>query len=241
MHGARRAVAASGIVGLMGFVASSFALEAFADTPTVLVSSGVSLVADGMPSIFDPTVIWYTAPTCTAAPPAAGLPGAVVAAGAPGDELLPAVLTRSSIYGSTPRQLFYSNPPRPVATCNPYQLLSNLGADGSWLYFVDNQGPNGGWGLEKRSRDANVEDASMLLADLSALLGPAASLRAAEILEVGDYGVLFVILHTDVSDVMVEYRQTDGFLINSFVAAGGSFALHSMQKPYLYFRMSCKY
>jgi len=217
MHGTRRAVAAQRIVGFLAFVVLSFGLEAFADTPTVLIPSGVSFFASDLPTLYDPTMIWYSIPNCTQII-GAGLPG-VVAAGAPGDETSPASITRGASYGATPRLILNVNPLRPVATCNPYQLVSNIATDAESLYFVDNQGPSGHWALERRSRNANVADPSTLLVDLGT------ALSSAEV-NAEDTGVLFVIEHTATYDVLVEYN-TSGGLINGFIDFSSS--LYNMQ------------
>ena len=84
--------------------------------------------------------------------------GQVAPLGASGDELSPALITRASLAVASPRAIFSFNPPRPVGTCNPYQLLSDVVTDGTFLYYVDNQGSGGRAALWQRDRLANPED-----------------------------------------------------------------------------------
>ncbi len=86
-------------------------------------------MVDNSPNRDDPTIIWATAPACNL--------------GMPGDEMQAALISRASTSIATARAIFSFNPPRPVAVCNPYKLLSNIRAVGSDLYFIDNQGPDG--------------------------------------------------------------------------------------------------
>lgn len=107
---------------------------------------GINLVADGVHEVGyqrntqqaitnDPGIIWATKPSCTSLPDANP--------GIPGEELLPALFTRGSTFGVTPRRILDINPTRPLATCNPYQLQSNLVMDDDYVYYVDNGGANG--------------------------------------------------------------------------------------------------
>ena len=64
------------------------------------------------------------------------------------------------------RTLYEVNPTRPVATCNPHRLLSNVFVFGPDIYFVDNQGPDGHAALWRRPRDSNVGEGSQLLVDM---------------------------------------------------------------------------
>jgi hypothetical protein len=181
--------------------------------PQELVSSGVSSVVRDTPNLVDSTLFWTTAPTCS---------------NAAGDELKPALINRASLFVSRPRAIFSFNPPRPVATCNPYRLLSNVATDGSFLYFVDNQGPAGHAVLWRRPPLANAEDASQLLVDLGA------GLTNAELLVFGNY--VFAILHRpNTFDVIVEYLKTGEFL-NGNVEFAGPDELSNMQYDgrYLY-------
>jgi hypothetical protein len=101
-----------------------FPFAAHAQAPIPLVPSGAFHVAYSPDLTTDPGTFWYTQPTCD------GL-------GAAGNELSPALITRAATYGAAPRLLMRFNPPRPVATCNPYRLMSNIAADGGFIYFVD--------------------------------------------------------------------------------------------------------
>jgi hypothetical protein len=181
--------------------------------PQELVSSGVSSVVRDTPTILDSTLLWATVPTCS---------------NAAGDELKPALLNRASLFVSRPRAIFSFNPPRGVATCNPYRLLSDIVTDGSFLYFVDNQGPTGHAALWRRPPLANAEDPSQFLVDLGA------TLTNAELLVFGNY--VFAILHRPAMfDVIVEYLKTGEFL-NGNVEFAGPDALSNMQYDgrYLY-------
>ena len=57
-----------------------------------LVGSGVSRLADGVPNLSDPTLLWATIPDC--ADPG---PRAVPRGGEPGDELRPFQINRASL------------------------------------------------------------------------------------------------------------------------------------------------
>lgn len=211
--------------------------SAQATGPTTIVAPGYSsAIADGRPAWYDPAVVFYTQPGCAPAPPSGPeegtLDGIVPPASsgssapgggnAPGDELLPAILYRTSTYLSTPRQLLYVNPPRAFGACNPYRLLSNIETDADAHYFLDNQGPGGVIALWRRLRNANAADPSTLL-----MTYPGVPPDFTGEIQVWN-GVLFLIAHSDF-DVMVEYDKLTGQLLADFVAYGNRFALKNMQ------------
>ncbi len=190
---------------------------------TALIPSGVNEVGYSMVRslLHDPAIIWSTTPDCAGGPIGAGLPGVVVAAGAPGDELSPALLTRGTTGGAPPRKLYEANALRPVATCNPYKLVSNLAVDDTHIYFVDNALPFGNYGLWRRSRNANPGDQSQLLRDLAV---SGAQLTNAEVIVFGPY--LFVILRGGFQ-VMAEYFKETGQLIDPAIRI--ALSLRNMQ------------
>lgn len=180
---------------------------------TTVVPSGVHELVENVPSWADPAMLWVTRPTCVTGPDGIN--------GVPGDELRPALITRSATWLPPARVLFSFNPTRPVARCNPYRLLSNVESDATSLYYIDNQAPGGGNALWKRSRDANPSDPSTLLVSYGT-----APLTGAEILVFQSY--VFVILHGGL-DVMVEYDKNTGQLYNNAVELGTQGALRSME------------
>jgi hypothetical protein len=198
-----------GLLGLSIFGAFG-GREARADTPTVLVPSGVSQVGySGNPDTLfsDPGTFWYTQPTCTGS----------------ANELSPALILRGTTYAATPREIMRFNPSRAVGVCNPYRLMSNLAADADFIYFVDNQGPSGHFALQKRSRDANPGDASTFLVDLGT------NLTGAEV-NAQYPTVLFAILHrSGLSDVITEYLKDDGAVLSNGFETGAANAIRDMQ------------
>ena len=193
----------------------------------LLVAAGVSSVVRGTPVFGDPTILWTTTPTC-AGSPAGSLQqdtqgGAAV--GVPGDEFSPALISRESVHVDVPRAIFSFNPPRPVGTCNPYQLLSDVVSDGTFIYYVDNQGSGSRAALWRRDRLANPEDASQPLADLGA------DLAGAELIVVGNY--VFAIHHKPNTfggfDILVQYDKTTGAVVNQSVEHADPDALTNLQ------------
>jgi hypothetical protein len=166
----------------------------FPQAPQALFT-GASTVARDMPTYVDPTIIYAAIPVCS---------------NAPGDESTPALISRAGSNPFTPftvhRKILSFNPPRPVATCNPYQLLSDIVVDADFLYYIDNQGSGGGAALWRRSRSANVPDASTSLVDFGFSNPP---LTSGELLLYSS--VIFVIFHRPgIDDVMNYYTKDAG-------------------------------
>lgn len=189
-----------------------------------LVSSGVSLLVDGVPTYGDPTLLWATIPDCEG-------PGPRIAGGAPGVETLPYAITRASVAVSSPRTLYEFNPPRPVGTCNPYRLYSNVFAFGPDLYFIDNQGPDGHAALWRRPRDTNPFEPSQMLADLG---------RDTISAELIVFGVSVIVIHRSsnpirVRNVIIQYHKDTGELLNGNIdSASGSLRALRYDGRYLY-------
>jgi hypothetical protein len=113
--------------------------EVVEDTPTIMVSSGVTSYTLAAPKIF-----WYTGvPIC---PPAG--PDSVAQAPSAYTE----TINRIATYGSPVRTLYSEQ-----QNCSQDQVLSNMVSDGSFLYWL---GPTG---LMKLSTDANPGDAPQLV------------------------------------------------------------------------------
>lgn len=176
----------------------------------------MSSVVRDTPNYADPGYVWASLPDC---------PGAASA---------PAVFYRGSLAVGQPRAIHLVNPSRPAGTCNPYRLLSDIVTDGTWIYFIDNQGASGTSALWRRRRDANPEDASQLLNSLSGY-----QLAGAELIHL--QGVLFAILHlSNVDlDILVEYDKTTGALLNGGVEYASRYALGNMQYDGQPFRRGC--
>ncbi len=83
----------------------------------------------------DNVVYWYTNPLC----------GGVSTA-------RPVEIGRRRSSGGDIRILFQRNDPRPVGVCNPYQILSNLAVDTTYLYWLDSTG------LQSILLTANADD-----------------------------------------------------------------------------------
>jgi hypothetical protein len=167
---------------------------AFAQAPQALFT-GASAVGRNMPTFIDPTIIYAAVPTCS---------------NAPGDESVPALISRAGNDPFTPftvhRRILSFNPPRPVATCNPYQLLSDIVVDADFLYYIDNQGSGGNSALWRRSRNANVQDASTSLVNFGFRV------TSAELLLYST--VIFVILHRQgLNDILVYYTKDSGIFL----------------------------
>jgi hypothetical protein len=193
-----------------------------------LVSSGVSRLVDGVPNYADPALLWVTIPDCNDPGPR------TPRGGLPGDELLPFQISRASLAVATPRTIFEFNPFRPLATCNPYQLLSNVFAFEGDIYYVDNQGPDGHAALWRRPRDANVGDPSVFLADVGARVGSA---------ELTVFGVSVIVIRAiknpsifEYANVMVQYHKDTGELLNGRIDTGGEGSLSTLRYDgrYLY-------
>jgi hypothetical protein len=172
--------------------------------------TGASAVARDMPTSSDPTIIYAAIPICS---------------NAPGDESIAALISRAGNDPFTPftvhRKILSVNPSRLVATCNPYRLLSDIVVDADFLYYIDNQGSGGNSALWRRSRNANVPDASTLLVDYGF------SLDSGELLLYST--VIFVILHrSGVDDVMNYYTKDAGVFLGVVDTAPGG-AMHDMQ------------
>lgn len=207
-----------GLIGslILGALANG---RAAAEAPSTLVAGGATQVAyTGSPNTLsdDPGTFWYAPPACSGV-------------GAAGDGTSPASIFRGTTDGATPRALLSFNPPRPATTCNPYRLLSNIAADASSIYFVDNQGPSGHFALQRRSRNANAVDASTLLVDLGT------NLTSAEV-NAQYPTVLFAILRQPGSqDLVTEYAKSDGqWLANLEVGAPGTVRDLQYDGRYLY-------
>lgn len=198
------------LMGALMFLVGTFGVRA--DTPTTLVPSGAFLVSYSPDLASDPATFWYTSPSCTS------FPGPQ-----PGEELLPAVITRGSTYATTPRELLRVNPTRPVTVCNPYKLISNIAVDATSLYFVDNRGPSGHWALQRRPRTANAGEASTLLVDLGTAL---------DSVEVNAQypTVLFIVRHRAGNlDGISEYLKSNGGLLAANFEIGGPGAIRNLQ------------
>jgi len=121
-----------------------------ADTPTALVTSGVTDY-----SLSDPKVFWHTAADCPLDPPKSPVGPAGdddEAMGGGGSAADPEVITRVPSYGGMKRKLFEKNPSRPAGKCNPYHFYSDIAADASHVYWVDSTG------LVRLPVEANVGD-----------------------------------------------------------------------------------
>jgi hypothetical protein len=184
-----------------------------AEAPTTLVASGANQVSyTGNPNVLsgDPGTFWYTPPSCSGV-------------GAASDGTSPAQIFRGTTDAATPRTLLSVNPPRSASTCNPYRLISNIAADPTDIYFVDNQGPDGHFALQRRSRDANAADPSTLLRDLG---------TAVDSVEVNaEYPtVLFTILHrAGQLDGISEYLKSDGGQLAASFEIGSPGAIRNLQ------------
>ncbi|HUX87976.1 MAG TPA: hypothetical protein VMW65_13320, partial [Chloroflexota bacterium] len=126
------------------------------DVPVTLVSTGVSDFTTVQPTT-QHKLVWHTAAYCPpiiTGPQSAGKnPAAPIGPAAASD---PEILTTGSTFGGFVRQILNKNDTRPPGTCNPYHFRSNLVADASYVYWVDDTG------LERLSVDANVGDAPQL-------------------------------------------------------------------------------
>ena len=200
-----------GLGALLGLVTFLQPTSAGAVVQT-LVESGVSRLVDNLPNSEDPTLLWTTTPACNTNPDNPFL-------GMPGDELQPALISRASLSVATPRVIFSFNPPRPVAVCNPYKLLSNVWALGPDLYFVDNQGPDGDAALRRLPRDANPGDAPRMLVDLGAV-------ESASLL-VFDTSVI-LIASSDSGDRIVQYDKDTGQLLNGIGEVADAHSLSNL-------------
>ena len=175
-------------VAVLAILSATASPTSFAQAPQSLFTDAYAVAKD-MPNFVDPTIIHAVRPDCT---------------NAPGDEKSPALISRA---GNAPfnqftmhRKIFSFNPPRPVATCNPYRRLSDIVVDANFLYYIENQGPGGSSVLWRRSRNENVPDASERLVDFGS------AITNGELLLFST--VIFVILHRPgQNDVMLEYLK----------------------------------
>lgn len=183
-----------------------------------IIEAGASSIARKTPSRSEPVYFWYTRPACTTSP-ALTVPGA---RGIAGEELLPATISRASTSLATPRVLFSFNPVRDVGVCNPYFLFSEIVTDANYLYYVDNQGPQGRPGIWRRSRNANVEDSSELLVDVPY------ELTSAELLVTESH--LYALYHgPEIFDGIVLYDKSTGALLDQTVDFNLPNTLYNMQ------------
>lgn len=191
-----------------------------------VVSSGVGRLVDNVPTFADTALLWATIPDC-------GDPGPnIQRGGMPGDELRPYQLNRASLAISGVRTLYEFNPTRPVATCNPYRLLSNIFAFGPDLYFVDNQGPDGHAALWRRPRDSNVGDPSRMLVDMGL------DTTGVEIIV---FGVSVIMIRASNNPIVipnniVQYHKDTGELLNGSIDTGDARSLSNLRYDgrYLY-------
>lgn len=110
------------------------------ETPTPLVSSGVTSYTLAAPKVF-----WHTGvPQC---PPALQSPGEV-----PQATQYPETIKRIATYGSTVRDLYSE-----LRDCSQGQIASNIAADDDYIYWLTSTG------LMKLSTDANPGDAPQLM------------------------------------------------------------------------------
>ena len=112
------------------------------DVPTALVASGVTSYRLASPKLF-----WQSEAVCP--PPPSHIVASDVEPQAAGD---PETTSRMPGSGGTIRTLFSKNDARPSGGCNPYDVRSNIVADGSFAYRVDNTG------LMNLSVEANLGD-----------------------------------------------------------------------------------
>ncbi|MFM8412579.1 MAG: hypothetical protein ACKOCT_20195 [Alphaproteobacteria bacterium] len=171
-----------------------------------VLAGGVTSVVRDTPSLADPGYAWASIPDCATAPAE------------------PAVFYRDSVALGRPRAIFSFNPPRAAGACNPYRLLSDIVTDGTWIYYVDNQGSAGSAALWRRRRDANPEDASQLLNALTFVQPVSAELIRVQ-------GVLFAILHLANYDVdyLLAYDKQTGSQIGGLIQGGSRYSLGNMQ------------
>jgi len=127
------------ILALAGTLAATVAR---ADTPFVLVDSGVWEFSLSAPKVF-----WHTGSGCTPTPDHGPFLNA--------DQ--PEIVRRRATNGGTIREIFHHNPTRPPNVCNPYELRSDIAASTDWVYWVD---PTG---LVRQSTAANAGDMPALL------------------------------------------------------------------------------
>lgn len=108
--------------------------ESTTDTPTALVSSGVTYFTLAAPKVF-----WYTTvPPCPPTAPAESQAPMVQ---------YPETIKRVATYGSQVRTLYYE-----LRDCNQWQVLSNIVADADYLYWL------GPVGMMRLSTNANPGD-----------------------------------------------------------------------------------
>ncbi|MFN8533032.1 MAG: hypothetical protein U0556_05765 [Dehalococcoidia bacterium] len=117
------------------------------DTPDKLVTAGVTSYW-----LTDPKLFWHSEAFCPPPPPSIIAQNAEPQAAADPERVL-----RIPYYGGTIRTLFSQNDPRPSGVCNPYDVRSNIVADQSFVYWVDNSG------LVQLPVEANVGDPPILM------------------------------------------------------------------------------
>ena len=208
-----------------GFVAQN----AYADV-TTLVPTGVSSLAQGLPTPTNPTTLWASIPDCYVQSEVQPHPS--------GDGNQPVEFIRGSRDGAKPRAIMSYNPPRPSYQCNPYQLLSNIVSDGTDIFYVANEGDNHA-GLRRRSLNSNPQDPSTLVRDL----GNVVFVKGAEVHLNATYNtIVFVIVHYEARfmspphDEMQEYTKTGSYY--GLVDQGTQYSIRDMKsdKRYLYWR-----
>ena len=132
---------------LLPFLYTATVITANADdtssgnTPTVMVTEGAHQY-----TLAAPRIIWHTASDCST-PPA-------LTPSAPED---PELIRRIFTTGGIIRTLLEKNDPRPPQECNPYHILSNIVADGNYVYWIDDSG------LVRQSVSANATDEPELI------------------------------------------------------------------------------
>ncbi len=122
----------------------------------VTLATGAQQKAAHAPGLDDPAVIYFVGPACDTP----GVP----------NETSPARIVRVPTLGGTPRDLAVFNPERPAGTCNPFRIASNIVVDEQSVFWIDNEGPNGG-GVKRQARLANPEDPPVELVPLGGLSG----------------------------------------------------------------------